>query len=79
MDGSPLELSALLLASGAFCVKYFPHYDGYLQGERAARTLVRAIKGDYEPAHVTLKVPIISPTVCSGPARRHGWIWCNGR
>jgi microcystin degradation protein MlrC len=47
----------------AFAVKYFPHYDGYLQGERAARTLVRAIRGDYKPAHATLKVPIISPTV----------------
>src|ERR1700737_2657965 len=50
-------------ADMAFAVKYFPHYDGYLQGERAARTLVRAIRGDYRPAHVTLKVPIISPTV----------------
>jgi len=53
----------LRYADMAFTVKYFPHYDGYLQGERAARTLVRAIKGDYKPAHVTLKVPIISPTV----------------
>ncbi len=50
-------------ADMAFCVKYFPHYDGYLQGERAARMLVRAIRGDYRPAHVTRKVPIISPTV----------------
>ncbi len=50
-------------ADMAFAVKYFPHYDGYLQGERAARTLVRAIRGDYKPAHVILKVPIISPTV----------------
>jgi microcystin degradation protein MlrC len=47
----------------AFCVKYFPHYDSYLQGERAARTLVRAIRGDYAPAHAVVKVPIISPTV----------------
>ena len=39
-------------ADMAFAVKYFPHYDGYLQGERAARTLVRAIRGDYKPAHV---------------------------
>ena len=53
----------LKYADMAFTVKYFPHYDGYLQGERAARTLVRAIKGDYTPAHVTIKVPIISPTV----------------
>ncbi len=53
----------LRYADMAFTVKYFPHYDGYLQGERAARTLVRAIRGDYKPAHVTLKVPIISATV----------------
>jgi microcystin degradation protein MlrC len=53
----------LKYADMAFSVKYFPHYDGYLQGERAARTLVRAIRGDYKPAHATVKVPIISPTV----------------
>jgi microcystin degradation protein MlrC len=53
----------LKYADMAFTVKYFPHYDGYLQGERAARTLVRAIRGDYTPSHVTVKVPIISPTV----------------
>ncbi|HEV2675129.1 MAG TPA: M81 family metallopeptidase [Aliidongia sp.] len=47
----------------AFTVKYFPHYDDRLQGERAARMLVRAIRGDYVPAAVTVKVPIISPTV----------------
>src|SRR6188508_3211040 len=47
----------------AFCVKYFPHYDARLQGERAARMLVRAIRGDYKPATVTQRVPIISPTV----------------
>jgi microcystin degradation protein MlrC len=50
-------------ANMAFAVKYFPHYDAYLQGERAARCLVRAIRGDYVPTHVTRKVPIISPTV----------------
>jgi len=50
-------------ADMAFCGKYFPHYDSYLQGERAARCLVRAIRGDYRPAHDTVKVPIISPTV----------------
>ena len=50
-------------ADMAFCVKYFPHYDMHLQGERAARMLVRAIRGDYVPAHVTLKLPILSPTV----------------
>ena len=50
-------------ADMAFTVKYFPHYDEYLQGERAARTLVRAIRGDYKPAHVTVRVPIITATV----------------
>ena len=50
-------------ADMAFTVKYFPHYDSHLQGERAARMLVRAIRGDYQPSTVTVKVPIISPTV----------------
>jgi microcystin degradation protein MlrC len=50
-------------ADMSFAVKYFPHYDGHLQGERAARTLVRAIRGDYTPTNTTIKVPVISPTV----------------
>jgi len=53
----------LVHADMGFTVKYFPHYDCYLQGERAARGLVRAIRGDYAPTTVTVKVPIISPTV----------------
>jgi microcystin degradation protein MlrC len=47
----------------AFCVKYFPHYDSRLQGERAARMLIRAITGDYAPTPATVKVPILTPTV----------------
>jgi len=47
----------------AFCAKYYPHYDTYLQGERAARTLVRAIRGSYRPSTATRKLPIVSPTV----------------
>jgi microcystin degradation protein MlrC len=50
-------------ADFAFCVKYFPHYDAHLQGERAARMLVRAARGDYRPTHATIKVPILTPTV----------------
>ncbi len=50
-------------ADMAFAVKYYPHYDMHLQGERAARMLVRAIRGDFRPAHVTRKIPVISPTV----------------
>jgi microcystin degradation protein MlrC len=47
----------------AFCVKYFPHYDMHLQGQRAARMLLRAIRGTYRPATVTRKLPILTPTV----------------
>jgi microcystin degradation protein MlrC len=50
-------------ANLAFTAKYFPHYDRYLQGERAARALVRAIRGDYAPTHATVKVPILAPSV----------------
>ena len=53
----------LAAADMAFCVKYFPHYDAHLQGERAARMLIRAIRGDYTPATVTVKVPILTATV----------------
>ncbi len=50
-------------ADFAFAVKYFPHYDMHLQGQRAARMLVRAIRGDYRPTSVTRKLPILTPTV----------------
>lgn len=50
-------------ADMAFSVKYFPHYDMHLQGERAARMLVRAIRGSFRPVHRSLRIPIIAPTV----------------
>src|SRR5215468_8674675 len=50
-------------ADFAFCAKYFPHYDSRLQGERAARMLIRAIRGDYAPTSATVKVPILTATV----------------
>ncbi len=53
----------LRYADMAFCIKYYPHYDGYLQGERAARTLIRAIRGDYTPTTATRKPPIITASV----------------
>lgn len=53
----------LRYANLAFCIKYYPHYDGYLQGERAARTLIRCIRGDYTPTTATRKPPIITPSV----------------
>ena len=53
----------LRYADLAFTIKYYPHYDGYLQGERAARTLIRTIRGGYSPATATRKPPIITPSV----------------
>ncbi|MEO6102266.1 MAG: M81 family metallopeptidase [Pseudoxanthomonas sp.] len=50
-------------ANLAFCIKYYPHYDGYLQGERCARIMIRAIRGDYKPVSATRKPPIITPSV----------------
>src|SRR5689334_20862750 len=47
-------------ADMGFAVKYFPHYDEYLQGERAARMLLRAIRGDYKPVHAVRKVPVVT-------------------
>ena len=53
----------LRYANLAFCIKYYPHYDGYLQGERAARTLIRSIRGGYKPTTATRKPPILTPSV----------------
>ena len=50
-------------ADMAFTGKYFPHYDMHLQGERAARYLLRALRGDYRPTNAVIRVPILSPTV----------------
>ncbi|HEY3044340.1 MAG TPA: M81 family metallopeptidase [Vicinamibacterales bacterium] len=50
-------------ADFAFCAKYFPHYDSPPLGERAARMLIRAIRGDCTPATATVKVPILTATV----------------
>ena len=53
-------------ADGAFIVKRYPHYDAALQGERAARYLLRVIKGDYKPAKATRKPGVITPSVFQG-------------
>src|SRR6186713_2636790 len=53
----------LRYANMAFCTKYYPHYDTDLQGERAARMLIRCIRGDYKPVTATRKPPIITPSV----------------
>jgi microcystin degradation protein MlrC len=53
----------LRYANFALAMKYFPHYDGRLQGERAARLLIRTALGDYVPTTATRKPGIITPTV----------------
>ncbi|MEM1110309.1 MAG: M81 family metallopeptidase [Pseudomonadota bacterium] len=50
----------------ALAVKRFPHYDSDLQGERAARLLIRTIRGDYEPTHAVRKPGIMFATVYGG-------------
>mgnify|MGYP001817203946 FL=1 len=43
--------------------KRFPHYDAFLQGERAARALRLAMSGEYRPTAATRKPGVITPTV----------------
>jgi microcystin degradation protein MlrC len=50
-------------ADMAFTTKRYPHYDAYEQGERAARMLIRAARGDYRAATATRKPPVITATV----------------
>ncbi|MFC1639726.1 M81 family metallopeptidase [Gemmatimonadota bacterium] len=50
-------------ADMAFCVKRYPHYDSRLQGERAARTLIRTMRGDFLPTTATSKPGIVTATV----------------
>ena len=63
----------LAVADGAFTVKRYPHYDARLQGERAARYLLRVIRGTYTPTTATRKPGVITPSVYQGtgvsPAR----------
>lgn len=53
----------LEVANFAFVTKRYPHYDAYIQGERAARALRNAIRGDYVPTTATRKPGIITATV----------------
>lgn len=53
-------------ADAVFIIKRFPHYDARRQGERAARILVRTIRGTYRPTMATRKPGIITPSVFQG-------------
>jgi microcystin degradation protein MlrC len=50
-------------ADGAFVVKRFPHYDSWLQGERAARYMHEILMGRYAPTTASRKPPIVTATV----------------
>ena len=50
-------------ADFAFVTKRYPHYDAYIQGERAARALRLASLGEYESTTATRKPGIITATV----------------
>ncbi|MEM7662108.1 MAG: M81 family metallopeptidase [Pseudomonadota bacterium] len=50
-------------ADFSFSMKYFPHYDGRLQGERAAKLLTQTLNGDYDVTSATRRPGIITPTV----------------
>jgi microcystin degradation protein MlrC len=53
-------------ADAVFIIKRYPHYDSSLQGERAARVLLRTIRGSYKPAMATRKPGVITPSVFQG-------------
>ncbi len=53
-------------ANAVFIIKRYPHYDCALQGERAARIMIRTIRGTYKPTMATRKPGIITPSVFQG-------------
>jgi microcystin degradation protein MlrC len=53
-------------ADAVFIIKRYPHYDAALQGERAARIMLRTIKGTYKPTMATRKPGVLTPSVFQG-------------
>lgn len=53
-------------ADAVFIVKRYPHYDTWLQGERAARVMIKTIRGDFKPTMATRKPGVITPSVFQG-------------
>ncbi|MFH1574348.1 MAG: M81 family metallopeptidase [Acidobacteriota bacterium] len=50
-------------ADAVFIIKRYPHYDSYEQGERAARLMIRTVRGEYNPVMATRKPGVITPSV----------------
>ncbi|UCC98002.1 MAG: M81 family metallopeptidase [Phycisphaerales bacterium] len=53
-------------ADAVFIIKRYPHYDTALIGERAARVMIKTIRGDYIPTMATRKPGVITPSVFQG-------------
>jgi microcystin degradation protein MlrC len=53
-------------ADAVFIIKRYPHYDTTLQGERAARVMIKTIRGTYTPTMATRKPGVITPSVFQG-------------
>jgi len=53
-------------ADAVFITKRYPHYDTYLQGERAARVMIKTLRSDYKPTMATRKPGVITPSVFQG-------------
>lgn len=53
-------------ADAVFIIKRYPHYDAYLQGERAARLMNLTLNKKYKPTMATRKPGIITPSVYQG-------------
>ena len=56
-------------ADFSFVTKRYPHYDAHIQGERAARMLRLAARGEYRPTTATRKPGIITATVLQWTGR----------
>ena len=53
-------------ADAVFIIKRYPHYDTTLIGERAARVMIKTIRGGYKPTMATRKPGVITPSVFQG-------------
>ena len=54
------------VSDAVFITKRYPHYDTYLQGERAGRTMIKTLRGTYDPVMATRKPGVITPSVYQG-------------
>ncbi|MEJ2187242.1 MAG: M81 family metallopeptidase [Gemmatimonadota bacterium] len=50
-------------ADGVFIVKRYPHYDASRQGGRAARLMLRTLRGEYRPTMAVRKPGVLTPSV----------------